>query len=176
MESLPVELQEGEQVIMRVHRHVFFLLSQLVGVILFGVIPVIVLLVLAPTSGQLLTILAVIWGIVTLIAAYFIWYRYQHDEWIVTNQRLIDSVRKHWFHHDLKSTDLINIEDMSVSKNGFFQTVFNYGDLRCQTAGHLTHFTLRGIPNPSGVLDVVDNARDEARQRLGYVGRVLQQA
>ena len=176
MASLPIELQEGEQVILRVHRHIFFLLTKLVGVILFGVIPVIILLVLAPTSGQILTILAIVWGIITLIAGYFIWYRYQYDEWIVTNQRLVDSVRKHWFNQSLVSTDLINIEDMSVTKNGLLQTIFNYGDLRCETAGHQAHFVLTGIHNPSGVLDIVDNARDKARRELGYVGKVLQPA
>lgn len=174
MASLPVNLQEGEHVIMRVHRHFIFLLANLVSVIVLGVIPTIILLAVAAAAGPILVILAVLWGIVTLIAGYFVWYRYQYDEWIITNQRLIDSVKKHWFHQHLISTDLINIEDMSVSKEGIMQTLFNYGDLRCETAGHEANFVLKGIPNPSGVLDTVDAARDEARQQLGQASKVLQ--
>lgn len=83
-----------------------------------------------------------------------------------------------WLHQHLVSTDLINIEDMSVSKSGFLQTILNYGDLRCETAGHEAHFILKGIPNPSSMLDIVDAARDQARRKLGlgYVSKVLQPA
>ena len=92
MTSLPIELQADEQVIMRVHRHIIFLFVKLLGVALFGVIPVIILLVLASTVEPELVILAALWGIITLLIGYFLWYRYQHDEWIIINQRLIDSI------------------------------------------------------------------------------------
>lgn len=174
MASLPMNLQPGEHLIMRVHRHFIFLLTKLVGVVVFGVIPVLILLALAAAAGPIAGILAVLWGVITLIAGYFIWYRFQYDEWIITNQRLIDSVKKNWFHQRMVSTDLINIEDMSVSKDGILQMLFNYGDLRCETAGHEAHFVLNGIPNPAGVLDTVDTARDAARRELGAVGAALQ--
>ena len=172
MTALPVDLQKDEHVIMRVHRHTIFLLTKLIGIILLGVIPVVILLVLASTIAPPLIILAAIWGSITLIVAYFIWYRYQHDEWIITNQRLIDSLKKNWFHQSLVSTDLVNVEDMSVLKNGILQTIFNYGNLRCETAGHQSRFTLEGIPNPSAVLDTADEARDKARQSLGNSERL----
>ncbi len=43
------------------------------------------------------------------------------------------------------------------------QRFFNYGDLRCQTAGEVPNFILAGIPQPAEVLGVVDAARDAAR-------------
>ncbi|MCA9912204.1 MAG: hypothetical protein KC496_02595 [Anaerolineae bacterium] len=167
MASLPIDLQEDEQVILRVRPHTIFLITRLLGVAIFGLVPVIALLALIPTVGEGLMIVAVIWGVLALIAAYIVWYRYQHNQWILTNQRLVDSLKKHWFHHHMVSTDLINVENMSISKSGILQTLFDYGNLRCETAGHEALFVLRRIHDPASVLDQVDSARDEARKRFG---------
>jgi len=165
--SLPITLQQDEEVLTRIHKHTIFLITRFLGVVIFGVVPVVVLLVLAPSAGETLIIVAAVWGLFTLIAAYIAWYGYQHNEWIVTNQRLIDSRKRHWFHHHMVSTDLINVENMSISKSGIAQTLFNYGDLRCETAGHDANFLLHGIQDPANVLDQVDRARDTARKRFG---------
>jgi hypothetical protein len=174
MSDLPVEMQQGERVIMRVRRHVIYLFARSLGLIVFGVIPIPIILLLPASNRQLLLILAAIWSLITFVIGYFIWYRYHYDEWVITNYRLIDSTRSDWFHQHVVSADLINIEDMTISKSGFWQTIGNFGDLRCETAGEESHFILHGIPNPTSVLDVVDAARAEARQKLGYGKRVLQ--
>lgn len=174
MASLPVNLQPDEHLIVRVRRHPMFLLTQMLAVLVFGVIPAVVLFMWSATAGDALIVVAALWGIIALMVAYFIWYRHQHNEWIITDQRLIDAQKQHWFDQQLVSTDLIQIENMAVSKSGFLQTIFNYGDLRCETAGQHATFMLRGIPDPSGVLDTVDTARDEARRELASAASVLQ--
>ena len=110
-------------------------------VIITGAVPIIVLLIavneisgLDGNNGTVAGIVSAVWGGIWLVAANFTWYRYNRDEWVVTTQRLIDSVKHHWFHHEISSADLIQIEDMSVSRSGLLQTMFNFGDLRCQTA------------------------------------------
>ena len=174
MVALPVNLQADEHLITRVHRHSVFLLTKLMGVIIFGAAPAVILLLLSAVSGPILLMLAVVWALAALVAAYFIWYRYEHDEWIITNQRLIDAEKPNWFDQRLTSADLIQVEDMSVKKSGLLQTLYDFGDLSCETAGEHARFILHGIPDPSGVLDVVDKARDEARRKLAHVPGVLQ--
>lgn len=169
--KLPIDLQAKEQVILRVKRHIVFLLTKLGRVFLFGLIPIIVALVVIASvdssAAQVILLGAsAIWGLIWLVYGYLIWYRYTHDEWIVTNQRLIDSIKHNHFHQQVSSADLISIEDMSVSKNGVLETMFNYGDLQCQTAGQQSNFVLAGIPNPTKVLDMMDEARDHARTEL----------
>lgn len=170
--KLPVELQKEEKVMEIVQRHIVYLVQNLAGVFLGGVVPFIVLLIIAgQVSGVLQTIVilaAIIWGIGSLIVLYFTWYRYQNDIWIITNQRLIDSTKRHPFHHQVSSADLVNVEDMTIVKSGVLPTMFNYGNLSCQTAGAQGTFVLYGIPNPSGILEVVDSGRDAARRELGY--------
>ena len=170
--KLPVELQKEEKVMEMVQRHIVYLLKNLAGVFLTGVVPFIVLVVISSTAdGVVRTIIvlaAIIWGIGALIVLYFTWYRYQNDIWVITNQRLIDSTKRHPFHHQVSSADLVNVEDMTIIKDGVLPTMFNYGDLRCQTAGAQGTFVLYGIPNPSKMLEVVDGGRDAARRELGY--------
>jgi uncharacterized membrane protein YdbT with pleckstrin-like domain len=176
MAALPVDLLADEHLIKRLHRHGVFLLTKLLGAVIFGAVPAVILLFLSVAGGLILLMVAVIWALAALVAAYFIWYRYEHDEWIITDQRLIDSEKQDWFDQQLVSTDLIQIEDMSVKKHGLLQTLFDYGDLRCETAGEHARFILHGIPDPSGVLDVVDTARDDARRKLANIPGVLQRA
>jgi membrane protein YdbS with pleckstrin-like domain len=157
--GLPFDLQSDEQVVLRVRRHNIFLYSKLFLVTLVAVIVAIPLVIVFFP-------LAIIWIVAVLVYAYFIWYRYHYDEWIVTNQRIIDSLKNHWFHHQMSSADLINVQDMSIVKSGFLATIYNFGDLRCETAGTEQQFVMKNIPNPQKVLDVVDERRDAARRSL----------
>lgn len=169
MANLPVDLQSNEELLAIYRRHVIFLLQNLIGRLLLILILVIAAAILGPLTGPGLIIIAGVVGIVVLVLlvqTYFIWYRYQNDVWVVTNQRLIDSLKRNWFHHEISSTDLINVEDMSVTRSGMFQTMFNYGDLKCQTAGAEDNFVLVGIPEPSKALDTIDSARDTARRSV----------
>jgi hypothetical protein len=100
------------------------------------------------------------------VRAYFIWYRYQNDIWVITNQRVVDSTRFHWFKRRLASADLVDVEDMNVVREGVLPTLFNFGDVRCQTAGEVPNFVVAGIPEPDKVLTAVDAARDVARRAL----------
>lgn len=172
--SLPIDLQNGEKVIKVVRRHPVFFFTKLGIAAVGGIIPVAVLLVLATSASGLISGLSLagagLWAFGWLVYSALLWYRYQNDLWIVTNQRLVDSLKRTPFNHRLASTDLINVEDMSVEKNGVLATMFNFGNLRCQTAGVEDNFILNGIPEPSKMLSVVDSARDEARRELASSG------
>jgi hypothetical protein len=86
-----------------------------------------------------------------------------HDEWIVTDQRLIDSYKRNWFSQQVASADLVNVQDLSVSKSGPLQSIFNFGDVVCQTAGTSSRFVLSDVPRPADLMRVIDGTRDAAR-------------
>jgi hypothetical protein len=170
---LPFELQGDEQVLLFARRHWLFFYGQLAVIVLAGVVATIaaVILVLATIgfdgiAGKGIAVALFVWALFWGVRAYFHWYRYQNDIWAVTNQRLVDSIKRHWFHHQMASADLVDVEDIRVVREGFLQTVFKFGDVRCQTAGEVPNFVLDGIPDPSQVLAVVDSARDAARREL----------
>lgn len=170
---LPFELQASETIIRLCRRHwlYFWPTSSLhLGV---GVVAPIVAVgvMLGPLdvgglSARIVVGLAILWFAYWGVRSYFVWFRYRNDLWVITNQRVVDSIRRHWFHHRMASADVLDIEDMSVIREGLLPTLFNFGDVRCQTAGEVPNFILAGIPNPAEILGLVDAARDSARRDL----------
>lgn len=151
-----------------------YLLPRLVLLVLIAIVPPVGLYFIldrkpgfSETSDLLLLGLALAWLLFWGVRAYFTWYRYQNDVWVITNQRIIDSIKRHWFHHTMASADLIDVEDINVVREGLLPTAFNFGDVKCQTAGEVPNFVLRGVPEPARTLGVVDAARDAARRQLG---------
>jgi hypothetical protein len=175
--KLPFELQASETILVLCRRHWVYLYPKLAVLALAGLVPAIVVTVIASagpglgsTVGRIVLLADVLWLAFWAVRFYFTLYRYNNDLWVVTNQRIIDSLRRHWFHHQMASADLIDVEDISVRKEGLLPTAFNYGDVRCQTAGEQPNFILANIPDPSGVLGTIDAARDAARRELAQPG------
>lgn len=171
--KLPFQLQSDEIVLLFARRHWIFFYSQLALIILAGVVATIgvIIFVLATfgfsgIAGKAVGVALVLWALYWGVRAYFHWYRYQNDIWAVTNQRLVDSIKNNWFHHRMASADLVDVEDIRVVKQGILNTLLNYGDVQCQTAGEVPNFILDGIPDPAKTLSVVDAARDAARRAL----------
>jgi len=169
--KLPFPLQEGEQLLTLARRHWLFVYPKLVLGAIAGLVPVgIVWWAMArfdwtdnglPRSVALLA--TAVWLVYWAVRLYFFKYRYDNDIWVVTNQRIVDSAKNHWFHLQMSTADLVDIEDMSVIRSGLLNTLFDFGDINCQTAGEVPKFSLRGIPHPREVQALVDRLRDESR-------------
>ena len=175
--NIPVQLQNDEKVIALLRRHPVYITLQMIGLFALAILLTAALIWL----GDLFTPLRWVANIVAaltlfaiLVIAALALYRYYNDLWLITDQRLVDSIKRNPFNHQVASADLLNVQDISVSKNGFFATIFNFGDVRCQTAATNQAFTLLGVPNPNGVLELIDQTRDRARERamkMGIVGQ-----
>lgn len=166
--ALPVQLQNGEEALQIVKRHPMSLIGRfiLIGLVVIVVGAMWVAWGLGGT-GNFATVMNWTMGIVLLVGlalAGIYYYRYQNDLWIITNQRVIDSTKTTPFNHSVKTADLVNLQDISTDKHGVWQTMFDYGDVQCQTASAQGHqFVFRGVRNPAQVLDEIDQARDAAR-------------
>ena len=98
--------------------------------------------------------------------AFLAWYRYHNDIWVVTNQRLVDSFKRHPFSLRISTADLINIQDMTIERSGVLRTLMDYGNIVCQTAAEQQDFRLIGIPDPRATQALVDRERDRERLRV----------
>ncbi|MEP7217253.1 MAG: PH domain-containing protein [Anaerolineaceae bacterium] len=172
-QKLPFTLQGDEHLVLFCRRHWLYFYSKLAGVVLALLIPTVAVLWLVQIStgfggmvGKGTLLVAAAWVVYWAIRGYFTWFRYQNDIWVVTNQRIIDSTKYNWIKQRIASADLVDVEDISVIREGLLATMFNYGDLRVQTAGEIGNFVLAGIPGPSEVLAVVDSSRDAARRQF----------
>lgn len=168
--NLPFAVQPGESVVALYRRHWVHLWPAVpLQAVLALVLPLALLWLVGrttdvtPVMRNVAGIAGIAWGVFWLFRAYLTYYRYQNDIWVLTNQRLIDSFKAHWFSHRMVTADLVNIQDISAHREGLLQTWLNFGNLECETAGERHHFTLAGIPRPSDALAEVDQARDAAR-------------
>jgi hypothetical protein len=169
--KLPFPLQEGEEVLALARRHWLFVYPKLAAGAVVALIPVGALwwamarFDWADNGPPRLVALAitVAWLAYWAVRLYFFKYRYDNDIWVITNQRVIDSAKDNWFHLRMSTADLVDIEDMTVTRAGLLGTLFDFGDIGCQTAGAVGKFSLRGIPRPREVQALVDRLRDESR-------------
>lgn len=170
--ALHFPLQENEGVLLICRRHWIYLWPRSVLMAAFALVPVVAAGVLLGKAGQFDGIAAKIYGVASLIwlvywAARILlnWYRYHNDIWVITNQRLIDSTKTSPFKLTMSTADLVNIQDMTVERDGVLRTMLDYGDIICQTAADVQEFRLTGIPRPRDVQLLVDKERDRERMR-----------
>jgi hypothetical protein len=170
---LPFPLQHGENVLVLAHRHWIYLWPNVLLNVAIAILPVIlggaVLDWIGIGSGTVLWLIAAVWILVWAGRAYLEWYRYHHDIWVITNQRLVDAYKRNPFNMRVASADLVNVQDMSVERHGIFGTMLDYGDVICQTAGTAASFRITGVPNPRELQARLDSERD--RERMRTMGR-----
>lgn len=169
---VPFPLQPGERVLSLSRRHWVYLWPRTILYVLFALLPIIALgLILDAadqydgTAAKVYWVLSLLWAGYWLLRGLLNWYRYHNDIWVVTNQRIVDSIKTTPFNMKLSTADLVNVQDMTVERNGVFRTMLNFGDIICQTAADQQEFRLSGIPRPQEVQLLVDRERDRERMR-----------
>ncbi len=169
--KLPFPLQETEQVLALTRRHWLFLYPRLAALVLLMVVPVIALWTglsvadaldgIARNAGLVASAIWVLyWGVRT----YLLKYRYDNDIWVVTSQRVVDSVRSNPLSLHMTSADLVDIVDTSIDRSGLFRTLFDFGDIQCETAGDRHDLALSAIPRPREIHALIDRERDRERK------------
>ena len=165
-------IQQGETIIQVCRRHWIHLWPRIGLQVLLAIVPLVGVAILASAvdvngiAETILWILAGVHAVYRVLMAFLLWYRYHHDIWVITNQRIIDSYKAHPFNIRIATTDLVNVQDMYIERHGVLQTMLNYGDIVCQTASEVQAFRLPGIPDPMTVQALVDKERDRERLKL----------
>jgi hypothetical protein len=166
-------MQDGETILQLVRRHWFFLWPRTILWTLYAIVPVVVGSIILDAIGALGKHYSWLWWIVMLVWLLY-WavrlalnyYSYHNDIWVITNQRLIDSLKTTPFNLRVDTADLVNLQDMSVVKNGIIASALNFGNVNCETAGaDRVPFVITGVPNPEAIQLLIDKERDRERQR-----------
>lgn len=91
------------------------------------------------------------------------WY---FNVYILTNNRIVDIDFQQLLYRKISSTELSNVQDITYSKGGVSQSIFDYGDLHIQTAGTLPQFEFLGIPKPGEVQKEIEKAVGDYKNGL----------
>jgi hypothetical protein len=167
--NLPVPVQPGERVLLLRRKHWVYLWPTVLLNAAIAIVPAIAVILLLDAvglSGRVASAIVGAYIALFLIRLALIWYKYHHDYWVVTNQRVMDVKRNHPLNMQVATADLVNIQDMTISRNGLLKTMLDYGDVICQTAGADADFTIAGVKDPRAVQALVDRERDRERLRV----------
>ncbi len=169
--KLPFPMQQSERVVLLCRRHWIHLWPKSVLLTIYALVPLVVVSLALSwadqydgTAAKIFWAVSAVWLLYWAVRIFLNWYRYNNDIWVITNQRIVDSVKSNPLSHRLSTADLVNVQDMTVERRGILQTALNYGDIVCETASDGGDFVLAGIPCPQDVQLLVDRERDRERK------------
>lgn len=102
---------------------------------------------------------------------YFV--NYYLDLLIITNDRLLHVEQEGLFARTISEVDLYKIQDITSTVNGFFPSMFNYGNLMIQTAGAVEKFIIINIPHPENLRQKILDLAEEDRKFHSKTGNIM---
>ncbi len=164
-----LQITPDEEVVHIARKHVFILVKEMVGVILFATIPFVLLVLFGGFiyDVALVGVSVCVWLLVVWMFLFTIWTNYYLDVWVVTNKRILDIDQITLFRRRVSTLGMKSVQDIRVEKDGILQDLFNYGDLYVQSAGSEKRFLLiEGVRHPNDVRNIILHEVDKT---LGIV-------
>lgn len=169
-----LDLEPEEDVLTVVRKHWFILATQLIGIAVVAVLPMVLLTIVlqVPRAAgvemfsldgytPLITFVLATWLLFCTFSGFVIWTHYYLDLWVITDRRIIAVEQIHFFNRTVAIFRLERLQDIEFSIKGLIQTFFNFGSISAQTAGHMeANFTSMGMPNPDALQATIQKAMD----------------
>lgn len=163
-----INLAADEKVIFEVRRHWLVFIFEVVFYAVLVAIPFATVAIfdltnvvsLAPQVLPLLMFFSFAWVLILWIFFFVAWTNYYLDVWIITNDRIIDIEQHTLFSRDVSECRLDKVQDVTVEIHGFLPTFLHFGTLHVQTAGESNRFTIRDIPHPDRVKEIIFDAHE----------------
>lgn len=95
----------------------------------------------------------------------YLWFNFLHwfyNVGIITNERVVDVDFINVVYREINSARLEKIEDITSRGVGYFGSLFNYGNIFIQTAGAEINIEFPNVPNPSSIIDTINNLLEES--------------
>lgn len=100
-------------------------------------------------------IVGVYWLFVWM-GAFGVFVDYFLDQWIVTNERIININQKSFWRRDISSLFLSRIQNVETKIEGFFYTIFGFGTVSVESAGaEVGRVEMHGLSHPNTVRDLI---------------------
>jgi hypothetical protein len=161
------ELEPGEHVVRQTRKHWFIFLLELLPYAILAIIPFAIpkILILtaftAPyaTYFDYHTLLARValgmWLLIVWTSAWGTFTRYFLNAWVLTNQRIVDIKQRGFFKRGVSSLLLPRVQDVTTDVSGILSSLLDIGDIKVQSAAADVEFTMRDIPHPEQMRDIV---------------------
>lgn len=157
------EKGEEEKVLVVARAHWFTNLSWIITFVLMLFVPA--LMNFIPIQGEIVSkyklLGSLFWYLVSFafgLEKFLAWY---FDVVIITDKRVIDVDFDNLLVKKFSEARLLMIQDITSKVSGLFQTIFNYGKVKVQTAGETPEIIFEDIPNPEKIIRTLQVLRDE---------------
>lgn len=147
----------GEEVILVLRQHPFVIVGWILRSLFFLALVVIVNFIFAGFGDPGLKVFLNFFAGVLIFS--YLWFSlvgYHYNVGIVTNQRILDLDFHLFSYREFSIADLSKVEDITTKATGFFQSLFNYGDVFIQTAGSDANVEFERVPRPADVADIIN--------------------
>lgn len=148
-----------EKVFLLIRKHWFnYLIFLLVGIL--GAIPVAAAVyfwlafpsIVADNSIDIYLIVILTVFVLGIFAALLYGFvDYYLDVYIVTDRRVVDISQNGFFKREISELHLHQVQDVNARVDGFFETLFHFGDVYIQTAGERENFVFKSVPQPYAI-------------------------
>lgn len=169
-DSTPSSIKFGDQMeneipLLFLRKHFITNLPWIIIAISLSLVPVIIELSISlgifnisflSQDGKLLTYIFYYFFIISgyMFVHYLTWF---YNISLVTNIRVVDIDFSNLVFEDVAATKLTQLEDVSYVQIGIIRSIFDYGDVKLQTAGTASNFEFLAVPHPERVIKIINN-------------------
>lgn len=171
-----IEFDQNEQIFLEVRKHpIGLVMTYIIGT--FATVVVFGLLVLAPLSydfstvgadvgftgdsmrailialGLFMTFFSVV---ITAVAAFI----YSQNVLLVTSEKIAQQLYLSLFSKKISQLSIADVQDSTVTQNGIFPHLFNYGTVIIETAGEQRNYNFTFAPSPYDVSKALTGAHE----------------
>lgn len=170
-------MQQGEEIVMLLRKHVIILLGPIFYIFMMIFVPLVGIVVLISAFPVLMlypvknfiVILFSIYLLILLGYGFYIWFCYYFSTFIVTEKRIIDLEQLSIFKRTSSELELSNVQDVKGDVGGVMETFLRYGNIIVETAGEAENFTFPGVGNPQTVASKILDLSEKYKM-LGHNG------
>ncbi len=169
--------QTDEEVVLLLRAHIITNVPWIVVATIASILPVVLgpilvsFNILPALSLGLGIILTLFWyaGVFTYSFLNFLYWFF--NVYIVTDERIIDVDWYSVVNRDMKFADLTSIQDVTAGQFGVLAGVFDFGDVKIETAGTEPNISFAKVPHPQIVSKKIQELREaeQAEERGGNV-------
>lgn len=161
------ELEHGEVVVLQVRKHWFVFVLELlpyaIGFIFPFALPKLLQLSVHlelyakffDFHEPLYRALLGLWLLFVWTGAWGAFTKYFLNAWILTSQRIVTIKQRNFFHREVAGLLLTRVQDVTIIVSGILPSLIGYGSIKVQSAGAEIEFTMRDIPRPAIMRDLI---------------------
>lgn len=166
-DGVKFETQEDkEQIVLLLRQHPIINIPWVLMAVILSFAPSLLtyfpLISFLPANFQFVAIL--FWYLIVLafvVESFLSWY---FNVYIVTDERIVDVDFVNLIYKEISDAQIENVQEVTHSVGGVVGTLFNFGDVRIQTASALPSFEFENVPDPGRVAKILEELKLQEQQ------------